>query len=246
MIFKWKEEFSEKIVLDGIDLEDDVSYVDRSIDYLSGCVSEGKNDYWVHIYLTDDFTIESMECDCKKEKCHHMTALLHANDFKFSKSIEYEFLIDNLDKDKLIEFLKDEVVYNDDCQDEFNDKFRIDILKDDYVPLDEKLFFIFDYYDWPSIITDFVKNDVAELYEKGEYDETFYLVSLIFKKVIDRHTYDDYTDLNECYNALVDLIRKLSKTRPDLIRKFIEDCKNHNYLIIYPPFRKLYRKFYKK
>lgn len=244
MIFKWEDEFSEKLVLDGIDLEDDVSSIDRTIDHLSGCVSEGEDDYWVEIYLTDDFRIESMECDCKKDKCRHMTALLHANDFKFRKYIDYDLLIDNLDKDKLIEFIKDEVKYNDECQDEFNDKFRDDVLKDDEVPMDEKLFFIFEYYDWPSIITGFIKNDVAELYDEGNYDETFYLVSIIFKNVIDRHTYDDYTDLKDCYNALVELIRKLSKTKPDLIREFMEDCKNHNYLMLYPPFKRVYKEFH--
>ena len=244
MIFNWEEEFSEKLVLDGIDMEDDVSSIDRTIDHLSGCVSDGKNDYWVHIDLTDDFRIESMECDCNKGKCSHMTALLHANNFKFRKYIEYNLLIDNLDKDKLIKFLKDLVMYDDDCQDEFNDKFLCDILKDKKVPMDEKVFFIFEYYDWPSIITDFVKNDVTELYNNGNYDETFYLVSIMFKDVIDRHTYDNCTDLKECYNAFVELIRKLSKTRPDLIKKFMEDCKNHNYLNLYPPFWKIYMEFH--
>lgn len=244
MIVKWEDEFSENLVLDGIDLEDDVSCIDRTIDHLSGCVSEGENDYWVYIYLTDDFRIESMECDCNKDKCAHMTALLHANDFKFQKYIEYDLLIDNLDKDKLIEFIKDEVMYKDECQYEFNAKFRDDILKDDEIPMDEKLFFIFEYYDWPSIISDFVKNDVYKLYDNGNYDETFYLVSIMFKKVIDRHAYDDYTELKDCYNALVELIRKLSKTMPDLIREFMEDCKNHNYLKLYPSFQNVYNEFH--
>lgn len=68
MIFKWRDEFSEKLVLDGIDLEEDVSYVERSINLLSGCVMDGENEYWVYIELDDDFKIKSMECDCKKKE----------------------------------------------------------------------------------------------------------------------------------------------------------------------------------
>lgn len=240
MILNWENEFSEKLVIEGIDLEDDVSQMSRTMNYLSGFVCEkGKNSF-VGIELNDDFKIENLECDCGKKKCHHMTALIHASELEFKSDIDYGMMVDNINDDKVIDFIKSELDYNEDLLDEFKDKFIKDILDEDDFPLDDKLFLILDYYDWTSLITDYVKNDLMKLYEDGYYDETFYLISVMFNKVIDRYTYDSQSNLKECYFIICVLIKKLSKDRPELIKQFLKHCKDHNYLNVYPKFRKLY------
>ena len=239
MIFNWEEEFSEDLSLKGIDLEDDVDCINRSINMLSGCVMEDDEEYWVYIELDDNFEIKSMECDCGKTKCHHMTALLHAGNFKYQRDIEFEELVDDLDNTKLKKFLKNQISYNKEIQEEFIDEFRDDFIKDDEFSLEDKLFVILDYYDWQSLITDYVENDLVKLYDDGYYSETFYLISAMFDEVLEDITYNPETELKKCYSLISELLKKLSKTKPELIRGFLKHCIEHNYLSIYPRFKKL-------
>lgn len=239
MIFNWEEEFTEKLVLNGMEIEDDVKYLNRSINLLSGCVVEDQEEYWVYIELDDNFHIKSLECDCGEDKCHHMTALLNADGFNFQRDIEYGELADNLDKSKLIEFFKEQIDYNNELKEDFIDEFRCDFIKDKDFPLDDKLFMILDYYDWKSLITDFVKNDLTKLYDDGYYSETFYLISLIYERILSAITYESESELKGCYSIIVDLLKKLSKTNPNLIRQFLKHCIEHNYLALYPPFKEL-------
>ena len=239
MIFNWEKEFSEDMILEGIDFEDEISYLDRSISTVSGCVKDNDDEYWVYVELDDNFEIESIECDCGESRCCHMTALLNAENSEFTQYIEYEEFIDKLDSGKLIEFIKDQISYNEECQEDFIDEFRLDFLKKEDFPLDHKLYLILDYYNWQSLITDYVKNDLIALYEDGCYDETFYIISALFSKVLDDVTFNPETELNECYSIIIDLIKKLSAHKPELVKQFLEHCINHNYLEIYPPFRKL-------
>lgn len=239
MIFNWEDKFSEDLSLKGIDLEDDVEYIDRSIDYLSGCVVEGDEQYWVHIKLDEGFEIKSLECDCGKSKCHHMTALLHAESFNFSRYIEFEDWVDDLDTSKVIKFLKNQLPYIDELKEEFVTKFRDDFLKDEEFPLEDKLFLILDCFEWQSLLTSFVENDLVKLYDEGCYSETFFLISVMFDKVIEEITYDP-KEIKKCYSVITDLLEKLSKTNPELIRGFLKHCVEHNYLSLYPPFKKLF------
>ena len=239
MIFNWEEKFSEDLSLKGIELEDDVEYINRSINLLSGCVIENGENYWVYIELDDAFEIKSLECDCGKSKCHHMTALLHAENFNFSRDIEYDELVDDVDTSKLKKFIKNQLPYNDEFREDFVDEFRKDFINDKEFPLEDKLFIIFDYYDWQPLLTGYVENDLVKLYEYGYYSETFFLISAMFDKVIDDITYNPETELKKCYSIISDLLEKLSKTKPELIRGFLKNCVEHNYLSIYPQFKKL-------
>lgn len=239
MIFNWEEKFTEKLVLNGMEIEDDVEYLNRSINLLSGCVLEGGEEYWVYIELDDEFNIKSMECDCGEDKCLHMTALLHADSFNFQRDIEYGEFVGNLDNSKLMEFVKEQVDYNDDLKEDFIQEFRCDFINDKDFPLEDKLFLIMDYYDWESLITDFVKKDLTELFDDGYYSETFYLISLMYERILSAITYESESELNECYSHIVELLKKLSKTSPKLIRQFLKHCIEHNYTALYPPFRKL-------
>lgn len=242
MIVNWEREFSKKLVLDGIDLEDNVGDLDRSVNMISGNVREDDNEYLVIIELDDDFKIKSLECECGKKKCPHMTALLHANNFKFKKDIEYNLLVDEVEEDKLVEFVKEQVMFNEDFLEDFKDKFRQDLLNDSEIPLDDKLFLIFDYYKWQSLIGDFIKKDLMKLYEDGYYSETYYLISVMFKKILSDVTYNPESELEKSYMILIDLIDKLSGLKHDLIESFITHCINHNYLSTYPPFEKLLKR----
>lgn len=239
MIFNWEEKFSEELSLNGIDLEDDVEYINRSINLLSGCVIENDEEYWVYIELDDNFEIKSLECDCGKAKCHHMTALLHAENFKYHRDIEFEELVDDLDNNKLKMFIKDQLSFNEEFQEAFADEFRNDFIKDDEFSLEDKLFLILDYYDWQSLITDYVENDLVKSYDDGYYSETFYLISAMFDEVINDITYNPETELKKCYSVISKLLKKLSKTKPELIRGFLKHCIEHDYLNMYPQFRKL-------
>lgn len=239
MIFNWEDEFREKLVLDGIDLEDNVYYLDRSLDALSGCVVEDEEDYWIYVELDDNFNIKSIECDCGKDKCHHMTALLHVGSSKFKRDIEYGNLVDNLDTDRLMEFLKEQIEYNDEIKEEFKDKFLCDFINDDEFSLEDKLFLILDDYDWAKYITDYVKGDLTQLYEDGHHVETFYLITEMFDKVIFGYTFEYETKLKECYSIICELLEKISKSHPQLIRQFLKHCSEHNYHDLYPSFAKL-------
>lgn len=243
MIFDWENYFSEKLVLGGIDLEDNVSSITRNIDYISGFVKDGNDDYLVSICIDDNFRIESVECECGKSKCCHMTALLHALNYSHNKDIEYADVVDSLDKDKLIEFVKDQITYNEDSLDDFKDKFKNDYLHHELLSYEDELFAIFDYYGWEDDLKIYIENDLMECYESKEYRYTLFLITLLFGKLIDRHSFDEEADLKKSYDTVVDLIEKIAMHHEDLVFDFLYHCLIHNYSAMYPPFLVLMKFF---
>lgn len=242
MIFNWEKKFSENQVLNGIDLMYDITEMDRTIDSLSGYVNENCEEYWVSIELDDDFNIKSMKCSCAKSKCHHMTALIQADTEYFKKDMDCRTFVDDIDDDKLIDFLKDQLVYNEEFQMDFIDEFRDGMLKNDKLETEDKLFLILNSPKWDDLLTDFVKNDLTKLYDEEKYHETFYLITAMFYKVIQEISFSEDSKLVPCYNILEDLIIKLSEMEPELIKKFIHECREDGYGMIYPEFRKLISK----
>ena len=243
MIFDWQDYFPEKLVLDGIDLEDGVNMITRRIDYVSGYVKDKDNEYNVSIDIDDNFQIKSVECECGKSKCRHMTALLHALNYSDNKYIEYDMVVGDLDKDKLIEFLKDQLNYNEELLEDFRDEFRNDYLHHDLLDYEDELFAIFDYYDWEDDLKIFIENDLVECYEQKEYRYTLYLITLLFHKLIDKLCFDEESDLQKSYDIVVDLIKKISAYHKDLVFDFLYYCLRHNYSAMYPQFHVLMKFF---
>ena len=240
MIFAWKDSFSEKLLSEGRDLIDYVFDVDRSIDSVYGEVQENGRSYFVKICLSDDFKISSLECSCNKNRCCHMVAVLLENDFQFSRDIMYYELVKDVDEVKLKEFVKNQMLLNDDYSDNFKRTFQLDLIRDDKLPLEDRLYLILDYYDWEELIGDFVTNDLTKYYNDGYHRETFYLISVMFEVLLRRYTFGDESEIAECYLAVENLIKKLSKTEPDLINAFLKECVDKDYHRIYPPFARLY------
>jgi len=243
MIFKWEDYFSEKLLDEGFNPEIKVMSVTRLIDYISAIVEEKNETYIVSIDIDDNFQIESCECECGKAKCHHMTALIYALNDTHNKDVEYDMILDKLDSDKLMNFLKNQLTYNEELLDEFKDNFRQDILHHEILSYDDEIFTILDGYDWVDELNTFVENELMECYENEENKYTLYLITLFFDKLIDRHCFDEDADLNNSWNTVVDLIKKIAVNEEELVFDFLYECLKHNYSAMYPPFIELMKFF---
>lgn len=164
MIFNWNEEFTENQILNGIDLMNDITEVDRTINELSGTVNENGEEYWVKIELNDDFTIKSLKCSCKKRRCHHMAALLQDDMEYFKRDIDCRVFLEDIKADKLMNFIEKQLIVNWGCQEDFIEEFRFEMLKSDKLKTEDKLFLILRYPKRDDLMTDFVKDDLTELY----------------------------------------------------------------------------------
>lgn len=147
MIFKWEDYFSQKLLDEGLNPQIKVMSVTRSIGNVSVIVEE-KNDSYIFIDIDDNFQIESCECECGKAKCHHMTALIYVLNYSHNKDVEYDRIFDELDSDKLMNFLKNQLTYNEDLLDDFKESFRQDILHHHILSYENGIFTILDGYDW--------------------------------------------------------------------------------------------------
>lgn len=242
VVFDWEDEFSEKLLEKGLDLEDEVTDIDVGFNLVSGHCE----DNLIIIELDDEFKIKSLECDCGKKKCYHMTALLYASQIGFEKDIFYEDYLGDLNKDKLIDFLKDHLNDNEDVLSDFKFEFNEDLINIKDIPLDIKLYWIFEGIDWDEKLTKFVKTDLTKLYEDEYYLETFYLIDALFDRLIDKYSFDEENNLEECWLNTVDLIYKLYEKHPKLIIKFLSQCSDRNYdtYPVFESFNKLNRKIY--
>ena len=236
MIFDWEKEFDEKTLCDGMDLEDDVVDLDVGYELIYGWV----DDCFVQIGLTDDFKIETLECECGENRCRHMAAVLYASR-SFKKDVEYEVFVDDLDKDKLIGFLKRELPFNDDLMDEFKSRFRKDILAESDMYPELKLYIILDDMDWQEDLREFIEDDLMKSYETDKR-EAIYLIASMFDRVIDAYSFDGQTKLRKSWKTLEKLIIGLYDDVPEIVYRFLDDCVSRNY-DIYPAFKKLH-KFY--
>ncbi|MBR0271956.1 MAG: hypothetical protein IJQ68_08225 [Methanobrevibacter sp.] len=242
MIFKWEDYFTEKQLEDGFDLDIKVESVIRAINYISADVIENGKTYDVSIDINDKFQIESCECECGKEKCHHMAAVIYALD-EDNKYIEYDMAVEHLDNEKLIEFLKDQLSYNEDLLDEFKDKFRQDIIKEEILSYEDEVFMILDGIFWEENLNLFIENQLIECFNSGEYRYTLYLITLFFNRFLDKHSFDEEADMDKSWKIIVDLIEKIAQHEEDLVFDFLYECLSHNYSALYQPFGVLMKFF---
>ena len=238
MIFDWEKEFDEKTLSDALDLEDNVKDLDVGYELIYGLVDE----CFVYIGLSDDFKIESLECDCSKKRCKHMAAVLYASE-SFKKDVEYDLFVDDLDDSKLIKFLKEELSYNEDLLEEFKDNFRNDIISESEMYPELKLYIILDDIFWQENLPGFIEDDLMKSYETDKR-EAIYLIASMFDRVIDAYSFDEENKLENSWKTLEKLIIKLYDDMPEIVYMFLEKCTDRNY-DTYPAFKKLY-KFYLK
>ena len=241
MILGWQKEFTENQILNGIDLIDDITEIDKEIDALSGTVNENGDEYWVNIDLNDDFTIKSMKCSCKKRRCHHMAAVLYSDMENFKKDIDSRVFLEDIDNDNLMNFLKNQLITNWECQQDFIEEFRFEMLKNDKLQIDDKLFLILRYPKCNDLLADFIRHDLAELYEEDPR-EAFYLIISMFYKVLSDISYYKDSQLMQCWHMIEEMIIGFSKIEPDLVKNFTDTCREEGYEISYLEFRKLLSK----
>ena len=242
MIFKWQDKFSENQILEGIDLIDDITEMDRTINTLSGTVNENGEEYWVDIELNEDFTVKSLYCSCKKSRCRHMAALLQSDMEYFNKDMNCSLFVEDIDNDKIMEFIKKQLIVNWECHKDFIEEFRLEMLQNEKLEIEDKLCLILRYPKRDDLLIDFVKNDLTELYEEEEYVEVFYLIISMFPTVIKDISHYGDSKLWPCWSVIEDLIVKLSRVEPELVGDFIYDCREECYGIYYPEFAKLISK----
>ena len=228
---------------EGMDLEDDVSYVSVTTGEISCYVQEGDKSYSVSIELDENFRIESMKCECSRKKCKHMTALIHSTNFLNNRYIDFDYTINKLDKDKLISFLREEITYIDECLNDFKDKFREDIIKSESLPHDEELYVILEEFDWENDLLNFLQKNLKELYEEKEYKNILLLISIMFDNVIEKVTFDSNSTVNACYDAMIEWIYLLCEKIENNVFDFLTDLLKRNYSALYLPFAVL-MKFY--
>lgn len=241
MIFGWQEKFTEEMILKGIDVMHDITEMDRTINTLSATVNENGEEYWVNIELNDDFTVESMKCSCKKRRCHHMTAVLQADMEDFKKDMDCREFLDVVDKKKLKNFIEMQLITNWECQMDFIEKFRHDMINNDKIQIEDKLYLILLYPKYDDLLTDFVKNDLTRIYGEDPV-VAFYLITSMFYTVITDISYKKNSKLWSCWYMIEDLIIKLSKKEPGLVEGFIYECREEGYGIEYREFRKMMSK----
>lgn len=241
MIFNWNEEFTENQILNGIDLMSDITEVDRTINELSGTVNENGEEYWVKIELNDDFTIKSLKCSCKKHRCHHMTALLQDDMEHFKRDMDCRVFLEDIKADKLMKFIENQLIINWECQEDFIEKFRVEMLKSDKLKTEDKLFLILRYPKRDDLLTEFVKDDLTELYGENPI-EAFYLITSMFNTVLSDISFNEKSQLWECWRMIEDLIVEFSKIEPELVKKFMYSCREEGYGISFREFGKLLSK----
>ena len=239
MIFDWQKVFSEEILEKAIELEDNVEDVFRNINYISGTVVEDGNEFDVNIDIDDDFHIEYMDCDCGSSKCQHMAALCIASENNNNKYVQYDTLVDKLDQDKLLDFIKHELSCNDDFLKDFKENFRSDYLHSSHVSLDTELFMIFDSPDWVDDLIIFINENLTDNFTNGKYFETVYLITMLFDNLIAKYSLEGDSRLNKSYDTVVNMIMDLSVECEGLIFDFLSECILNNYKI-YPEFNVLY------
>ena len=105
---------------------------------------------------------------------------------------------------------------------------------------DNRLYLILRDYDFDKSLENFIKTDLTGLYKSGDYAQVFYLITVMFEKLIDKHTYDEESCLEESYERTVCIIKKLYEHIPGSVNEFIEHCIKNDYLKRYPPFNNLY------
>ena len=160
----------------------------------------------------------------------------------FKKDMDCSVFVDGLDDDKVMEFIKKQLIVNWDCQEGFIEEFRFEILKNEKLEVEDKLFLILRYPKCDELLTDFVKNDLTGLYDEEKYTETFYLITSMFHAIIvDISHYPD-SGLLPCYRMVEEMIIKLAEVEPGLVKDFIDECREEGYGIYYPEFRKLISK----
>ena len=220
MIFNWEEEFDEKTLKEGLDLEDSVMDLDVGFELIYAWVE----DNYVNIALSDDFKIESLECECGEKKCRHMTAVLYASENSFKKDAEYELFLDDLDSDKLLEFLKEMITYNDEVLDEFKDRFRNDIIvKGDMYP-ELRLYIILEDIFFHDNLNTFIENDLMKSYREDKR-ECIYLIASMFSNLIDAYSFDEPSKMKSSWMRVEDLIIRLYDDLPEIVYNFLDDLK---------------------
>lgn len=105
-----------------------VKFIEKIGDTINAIVLDGY-EFKVKIKLIDDKYVDSISCDCGGESCEHMAACLHLlsneevpdNNEKFR---EIDELIDNLESDELIKFVKKQLKEDYNFYRKFKEEFE--------------------------------------------------------------------------------------------------------------------------
>lgn len=240
MEIDFEELFEEKILRRGYVyyIEDLVHKVTKNGENYKSLV-DGTKTYQVEIEMDNDGNIKHMHCDCPyatENNCKHMAALLYylKNDGKLDnnqnlKSKEnYASIINKISETEIKEFLLEKLNENIELQNEFRSYFLQyfgKISKSEYErrisqsinqAIGRKGFIEYDEtYKLSKPMYDYIQ-EAYNLINQKEYGISFWIVSLILKKLPDIPIDDSDGTISYIVSECVELIEELLETCEDV------------------------------